>query len=134
MSMAIISSFLQEMAETATNNDLDAHMNLISESVQLHGVPGQDVIGYEQWKSQCQQEFADQLITEVSYEDLKIIPRQDSQLMFTTIETIKTSKGDTQTMTIEVALSKEEDETWRMTHQRVLSDHGAQQDSSNRLQ
>ncbi len=134
MSTAIINSFLQDMAETAMNNNLDAHMNLISESIQLHGVPGQDVIGYQQWKSQCQQEFADQLITEVRYEDLKIIPRQDNHLMFTTIETIKTSKGDTQTMTIEVILNKEEDGVWRMTQQKVLSDHGSQQNQTNLLQ
>lgn len=134
MSTAIINKFLQEMAETAMNHDLDAHMNLISEKVQLLGVPGQGAIGYEQWKSQCQQEFSEQLIENVSYDELEIIPRQDEHLMFTTVETISTTKGDTQTMAIEVVLTKESDNVWRMTHQRVLPDQDSQQDQDKRLQ
>lgn len=134
MSTGIINDYLQQMADTAMNNDLDAHMNLISEHVQLLGVPGQDAIDYEKWKSQCQQEFSEQLITQVNYDKLEIIPRQDEHLMFTAIETIKTTKGDTQRMAIEVVLSKESDGVWRMTQQRVLSDQNEQQDSSTQLQ
>jgi hypothetical protein len=47
MSAETVNLFLQDMADTATSMDLDVHLDLISRRVQLFGVPGFDVINYD---------------------------------------------------------------------------------------
>lgn len=86
----IIENFLNDMAATATQHEFEKHMNLISKKVEVYGVPGFETIGYDDWFSQCENEFKEKLIKLVSYEGLKIIKTTDSVIMFKTIEHIET--------------------------------------------
>ncbi len=58
-------------ARTANEKDFAAHMNLISRRVQVFGVPGMEVIGYDDWAKQCRHEFATGVLKNVAYTGMK---------------------------------------------------------------
>ena len=121
MSQQIAQQWLNELAATAVAHDLDSHMNLISKSLLLTGVPGFDSLGYQDWFAQCEHEFASGLLQSVDYRGLKMIVDTDSRIMFRTWETVVASDGETIAQGIEVLIEKEDDGVWRLTQQRLLS-------------
>jgi hypothetical protein len=130
MSAETVNLFLKDMADTATSMDLDAHLDLISRRVQLLGVPGFDVINYDDWAAQCQHEFSVGLIKSVSYQGMKMITDSDSSIMFQTIEA---TDNTCNVMGIEVILEKEKDGKWRITQERVLAEDEPEHDKRNGL-
>ena len=121
----IAQDWMDQCRHTIAAYDHAAHMKLISQDVQVFGIPGFDVIGYSDWFSQCEHEFAEKLIREARYQGLKIRQSNDSQIMFLTNETIIAADGSTDTHPIEVVLTKEDDGHWRVTQERLLSDEEA---------
>ena len=53
---------LEALALTANAGAYDSHMNLISKAVSIYGVPGFEVIGYDDWARQCEYEFDEGLL------------------------------------------------------------------------
>jgi len=110
---------------TIADYDHAAHMNLISPDVQVFGIPGFDVIGYSDWFSQCEYEFNEKLIRAARYDGLQIRQHNDRQIMFLTIESITAADGTLDSHPIEVVLTREDDEQWRVTQERLLADEEA---------
>ena len=123
----IAQKWMDSCCESIQQYDHAAHMNLISKDVKVFGVPGYDLIGYEDWFSQCEYEFNEKLIAETSYEGLKIRQSDEQQIMFLTHETIRATDGTEDTHPIEVVLSHEEDGQWRVTQERLLTSEEANQ-------
>jgi small nuclear ribonucleoprotein (snRNP)-like protein len=120
--------FLAVMAETANNLDFDAHMNLISKDVSVYGVPGFEVITYDDWFNQCQHEFENKMLKKVSYEGLNILAETADRIMFKSIETVEGSDGSTNTSGIEFIIQKEDDGQWRVGQERILPDDELESD------
>ncbi len=120
--------FLQQMAETANRHDLEAHMNLISREVGVYGVPGFEVIGYEDWYNQCQHEFANKLLKRVSYQGLNILAETPRRVMFKSIETVEGHDGSKNVCGIEFIIQKEDDGQWRVSQERILPEDELQND------
>jgi hypothetical protein len=112
--------FLAEMADTANRLDFDAHMNLISKEVSVYGVPGFEVITYEDWYNQCKHEFENKLLKQVSYQGLNVLAETEKRVMFKSIETVQGSDGSTNTSGIEFIIQREDDGQWRVAQERVL--------------
>lgn len=117
----IVQSWMNNCCETIDQYDHAAHMNLISEDIQVFGVPGFEVIGYADWYAQCEYEFNEKLIERASYQGLKISNSSDEQVMFLTNETILATDGTVDTHPIEIVLTREQDGQWRATQERLLS-------------
>ncbi len=117
----IAQHWMDQCCITIQQYDHNAHMDLISKDVQVFGVPGFEVIGYNDWFSQCEYEFNEKLIQQASYQGLKIRQSNKQQIMFMANETIKATEGTVDTHSIEVVLSKEQDGKWRVTQERLLS-------------
>lgn len=117
----IAQNWMDMCCSTIKAYDHSAHMNLISQDIQVFGVPGFEVIGYADWFSQCEYEFNEKLIAETSYDGLQIRNSNDQQVMFLTNETIKATDGTVDTHPIEVVLSMEQDGEWRATQERLLT-------------
>ena len=115
--------FLDQMAATANSLDLDAHMDLISKDVSVFGLPGFDVIGYEDWLNQCKHEFANKLLKQVSYKGLDVLTEMPDKVMFKAIETVEGTDGASNTYSIEFVIQKEDDGKWRVTQERILPDN-----------
>jgi len=120
--------FLAVMAETANKLDLDAHMNLISKEVSVYGVPGFEVITYDDWFNQCKHEFENKLLKKVSYEGLNILAQTPERVMFKSLETVEGSDGSINTSGIEFIIQKEEDGQWRVAQERILPEDELESD------
>ena len=120
--------FLQRMAATANALDLDAHMNLISKQVSVFGVPGFDVIGYDDWFNQCKHEFENRLLKQVSYKGLNVLAETPDRVMFKSVETVEATDGTSNTSGIEFIIQKEDDGIWRVSQERVLPDEELEND------
>jgi len=116
----IAQDWMDQCCQTIKQYDHNAHMDLISQDVEVLGVPGYDVIAYSDWYSQCEYEFREKLIAETSYQGLKICHSDEQKVMFLTNETVKTTDGTVDSHPIEVLLSQEEDGVWRVTRERLL--------------
>lgn len=128
----IIKTFLSDMAETASQHDFEKHMDLISKEVEVFGVPGFETISYDDWFRQCENEFKEKLIKEVSYENINIIDSSESVIMFKTIEHIETKDKKKNTTNVVIAITRENDGKWRVTQERILpTDDLAQNKSYN---
>ena len=121
-------AFLDLMASTANELNLESHMNLISKDVSVFGVPGFEVIGYDDWYSQCEHEFSNKLLKQVSYKGLNVLAETPDRVMFKSVETIEGSDGAKNTNGIEFIISKEPDGNWRVTQERILPEDELEND------
>ena len=129
----IIENFLTEMAKTASQHNLEKHMNLISKEVEVFGVPGFESISYDDWFRQCENEFKEKLIEAVSYENIDIIDSTESVIMFKTIEHIETKDNTKNTTNVLIVITREDDGKWRATQERILPTEGLSQDKNFNL-
>ena len=120
--------FLAVMAETANKLDFEAHMNLISKEVSVYGVPGFEVITYDDWYKQCKHEFDNKLLKKISYQGLNILAETPERVMFKSLETVEGSDGSINTSGIEFILQKEKDGQWRIGQERILPDDELESD------
>lgn len=120
--------FLALMANTANALDLSSHMNLISKDVSVFGVPGFEVIGYDDWYSQCEHEFSNKLLKQVSYQGLNVLAETSERVMFKSIETVEGSDGSVNSNGIEFIITKESDGEWRVTQERILPEDELEND------
>ena len=118
---AIAQQWLNASAQTASNNDFDAHFNLISTKVRVTGVPGFESISYDDWKRAAEKDFKEGTLESVSYEGLKMNAHNDTQIMFKTLETIFVNDGTQKTHGVEILLELEEDNVWRVIQERVMT-------------
>ena len=120
-SEAIAKKWLEDSARTATALDFDAHMQLISRQVAVHGVPDLDIIRYDDWAKQCRHEFAGKVLEKVTYRGFKLVGRNDNRIMFKTVECIKPRGANTVEQGLEVIIEEEKDGVWRVIQERILS-------------
>lgn len=122
MTQQIAQQWLNEVADTANQKNLQSHMDLISRRIRLYGVPGFEAIGYDDWYRQCEHEFEDNILKGVQYEGLKMIADTDSTIKFMTFETVEGNDGMVNAHGVEILLEQEPDGKWRMIMQRIMSD------------
>lgn len=113
---------LEALALTANAGAFISHMELISREVSVYGVPGFDVIGYEDWARQCQHEFDEGLLKRVSYEGLRIVTATPGNVLFKTAETVEGTDGTVNRQGLEVLIRKEADGKWRVLQERILAE------------
>ena len=123
-----VQTFLDAMASTANDLNFDEHMNLISKEVSVFGIPGFEVIGYQDWFNQCQHEFENKLLKNVSYKGLSIVTETSDRIMFKSIETVEGSDGEIHSNGIEFIIQKEDDGQWRVSQERILPEDELEND------
>ena len=124
----IAQKWLDASAYTATNKQFDEHFNLISKKVRVTGVEGYDSVSYDDWARQSEEEFKNGVLKSVSYEGLKMLATNERQIMFKTIEKITSNDDITRSHGVEILLTIEEDDVWRVTQERVLKDDESRHD------
>lgn len=76
----IAKTWMDELARTA--KDYDAHMDLISKRVKVHGLPGIELIEYQDWAAQCKHEFENNVLKRFSYDGIKVQVMTSGRVMF----------------------------------------------------
>ncbi|MFN2349759.1 MAG: hypothetical protein ABR558_09360 [Thioalkalivibrio sp.] len=117
--------WIDAVERTARALDHPAHMDLVSKRVRVLGIPGFEAIGYEDWSRQCEHEFKDGVLKDVSYTGLRMRAATDKQIMFQTVERVEATDGTVVRRGLEVVLDKEPDGKWRVLQQRIMPDHEA---------
>lgn len=117
----IVQDWMNQCCETIKSYDHPAHMNLISEQVQVFGIPGYEVIGYNDWFSQCEHEFKEKIIKQARYQGLIISQSDEDQITFLTVETVSANDGTVDTHPLEAVLKKETDGQWRVVRERLIT-------------
>ncbi len=112
---------LEALALTANAGAYDSHMNLISKAVSIYGVPGFEVIGYDDWARQCEYEFDEGLLKRVSYEGLHLVSVSPGIVVFKTTETVEATDGRKNRQGVEILIRKEADGKWRVLQERILA-------------
>ena len=118
---SIARQFLTQFAETVNTKDFAGHMDLISEGVHIHGLPGFDAMGYEEWARQCKHELDAGILDQVAYEGLSLLSGPPDAIVFATVERVRASDGSLNTMGLELTIQAEEGGKWRLTRERILS-------------
>ncbi len=124
---------LEALALTANAGEYISHMDLISRNVSVYGVPGFDVIGYDDWARQCQYEFDEGLLKQVSYEGLRVVTMTPGNVLFKTTETVEGTDGTINCHGLEVLIRKEADGKWRVLQERILAANEMEFDSKKQL-
>ena len=122
MSEAIARQWLQKVEQTANAKAFSEHMDLISKRISLHGVPGFENIGYDDWYRQCQYEFENNILKSVHYEGFKPVTETKTAIMFKTFEIVEGTDGIANAHGVEILLEQEADGQWRMVQQRIMPD------------
>ncbi|WP_018953861.1 hypothetical protein [Thioalkalivibrio sulfidiphilus] len=117
--------WIDAVERTARALDHPAHMDLVSKRVRVLGIPGFEAIGYDDWFRQCEHEFKDRVLKDVSYTGLRMRAATDRQIMFQTVERVEANDGTVIRRALEVVLDKESDGKWRVLQQRIMLDHEA---------
>lgn len=120
---------LEALALTANAGAYTSHMDLISKEVSVYGVPGFDVIGYDDWARQCKYEFDEGLLQRVSYEGLRVVTVTPENILFKTLETVEGSDGTVNRHGVEILIRKEADGKWRVVQERMLAEGEMEFDS-----
>ncbi|MEE8388026.1 MAG: nuclear transport factor 2 family protein [Acidiferrobacterales bacterium] len=128
MSVQAAEKLLQEMARSACDKDYAAHMDLISQEVSVFGIPGFEVIGYDDWARQCRHEFDNNILKSVSYGPMKVVAQSPGRVMFKTLETVEANDGTRNCNGIEIIIQKEDDGKWRVLQERILPEDEAAHD------
>ena len=112
---------LEALALTANAGAYTSHMNLISKEVRVYGVPGFEVIGYDDWARQCQYEFDEGILKRVSYEGMQLVNVTQENILFKTIETVEATDGTINRHGVEILIRMEADGKWRVLQERMLA-------------
>lgn len=106
--------------ETLERRDLDGHMNLISRQVKVFGLADLDVVDYNFWLKQVQEQFAGGVVTSLSYYLNSVKAESDSLIKFTAMEYLTDNAGEKHENPLLVVLAKEEDGVWRAIEEKIL--------------
>ncbi len=124
----VIEEWMKRCCITMKQYDHEAHMNLISKNVKVFGIEGHDEITYDDWFVQCEKEFKDELIKDVSYDGLHIKKVENTKIVFSTIEIIETKEDTTVKHGVDISLLLEDDGQWRVIEERLLDDVDARKE------
>ena len=121
----IAEQWLTNAAESAGQKDLMGHMGMISKRISVQGVPGFDNIDYDTWYKQCKHQFEMSMIKSIAYKGFNLISAMEAQVKFTVLERVVGTDGTLNEQLVEMALEKENDDVWRLVHERVLIENDA---------
>jgi len=119
MSQDVILQWLDNMSKSVAMRDLEKHMSLISQTVQVYGIPGQSVIDYDAWRLRRRNEFQQNLLARLSYKLLKVKIQGLRRMAFQVEETMTASNGSKVILTEDIMLELEPDDRWRLVELKI---------------
>ena len=127
MNNSVVDNWIGRFVQTALDRDLEAHMQLISPDVLVFGVPGFETLDYDDWHRQCEHEFPQGLMQEISYDKRQIRTADDERVLFKALEKTRAKDGTQIAQGVELLLQRNGDE-WQLKQLRVLPEDEARHD------
>jgi len=110
-----------DLSRSIQQQDIDKHMQLVSQRVQVYGMPTKDTINFRQWKSRRKNEFVNDTLLAINFKEVRLISSTPKRLRFNTQETMLGKDGKMVLLDKNITLELEEDETWRVIEEKVNS-------------
>jgi hypothetical protein len=123
MSQELILNWLNRMSESVKNRDLEAHMGLVSQKVKVYGIPNQETLGYQDWYRRRRNEFNNNRLANLSYNNLNIKTISLRRLGFQVTEIMHATNGQQIQINKEILLEQEEDNQWRVVEETIQQWH-----------
>jgi len=123
MSMAknIAEDWLQALSDSVKDQDINAHMRLISKNVCVYGIPGMDTLNYKQWLYRRHNEFLHKRLLSINYKLIRIKNDQQRRLGFEVEEQMLSTNGQVVIISKDILLEREQDENWRVVEENINS-------------
>ncbi|HEY0721823.1 MAG TPA: hypothetical protein VGE50_11290 [Gammaproteobacteria bacterium] len=118
-SLRIAQKWLDRYSFSAATWNLDDHMRLISQDIQLHGMPSVGVIDYAGFRRRRHNEFSKKLLLSITHKGLELLESNGDQITFVIKETLKSTRGESFVLDKEVRLRCESDGAWRAVHELI---------------
>jgi hypothetical protein len=119
-SNTIINKWLNDLAYSAATWDLDAHMELVSKSVAVFGIPGVERIDYHGWRARRRNEFKKKWLHSLSHRNMQLLSERPSILTFSVHEQMRDHLKKCIEVRKEVTLHHEPDGKWRVVREQIL--------------
>ena len=116
----IVIQWLNDLAYSVATWDLDAHMALVSERVEV-SIPGVDRIDYHGWKLRRHNEFKKKLIHSLYHRNIQILEARPDFISFGVQEQIRDHSNKCIELKKEVTLHQEQAGKWKVVREDVLS-------------
>ena len=123
MSQELILNWLDRISESVKKRDLDAHMELVSKKVLVYGIPDQESLGYYDWKRRRRNEFNNNRLASLTYNNLTIKTITLRRLGFLVTEIMQATTGQGVQIDKEIILEQESDNEWRVVEETVKHWH-----------
>jgi len=123
MSQELIINWLKRLSESVKNRDLETHMGLVSKKVRVYGIPNQASLGYQDWYRRRRNEFNNNRLASLSYNNLNIKTITLRRLGFQVTEIMQATNGQQIQINKDILLEQEEDNQWRVVEETIQQWH-----------
>ena len=123
MTQEHILNWLKRVSESVKNRDLETHMGLVSKKVRVYGIPNQASLGYQDWYRRRRNEFKNNRLASLSYNNLNIKTISLRRLGFQITEIMQATNGQQIRINKDILLEQEEDNQWRVVEETIQQWH-----------
>ena len=114
-----IHAWCMNMTSSVLQQDLDAHMQLVSPNIKVYGIPENGVIDYDGWKARRKYEFENKELLVLNYRNIRLITSTQRRLTFNVTETMVGKDGKMVILDKNIVLEKEMDGQWRVVEENI---------------
>ena len=115
----IIEDWLDAMRQSVENQDLTAHMALVSKNVRVYGLPNYKEVDYDAWQQRRKNEFENNRLQGLVYKLIRIRMSLQRRIGFELEEHMLSSDGKVIVILKDVMLEREQDENWRVVEENI---------------
>ena len=119
VSKMLVQNWLDKLAQTASHGNVDAHLELISQNINIVDTNGEEPLEYKDWAEKCRQRFQANHPMRVSYRDMRIKTMTPARVKFVATETVEQS-DTVNKRGMEFIIQREDDGRWRAVQERIL--------------
>lgn len=121
MSMAqhIAEDWLNALSDSVKEKDINGHMRLVSKNVHVYGIPGIDILNYQNWLYRRHNEFLNNKLRSLQYKIIRIKNDQLRRLGFEVEEKMMATNGKVYIIKKDILLEREEDDNWRVVEETI---------------
>lgn len=121
MAKHIADDWLAAISDSVKAKDINAHMRLVSKNVHVYGIPGADVLNYQNWLYRRHNEFLNNKLLSLEYKLIRIKNDQQRRLGFEVEEQMISTDDRAYIINKDILLEREEDDNWRVVEENIHS-------------
>ncbi len=115
----IAEQWLKAYAYTVATNNIESHMDMVSQRLQVLGISSDGFLEYREWAKRRRNDMEKRRLLRVTYHNLIMGTCSRDRMRFTVEETIKSTQGETYSLNKEIVLSLEKDGKWREVEEHI---------------